>query len=51
MGKSHRLRDLDERGQLYVCADQAGNDRMAGLAPLLDCDVEIDGEGGVLDCW
>ena len=45
------LRDLEEIGQRYVCAAQAGDYRVAGGAPLLCCDVEVDCEGGVLDGW
>ena len=45
------MRDLEERGQISGCAAQAGEDRLAGGAPLLDRDVEVDCEGGVLDYW
>ena len=51
MGESHRMRDLEERGQGSGCAAQAGEDRVAGGALLLDCDVKVNGEDGVLDCW
>ena len=51
MVESHRLRDLEERCQGSICAYQAGEDRVAGGAPLLDNGVEVYGEGGVLDCW
>ena len=51
MVESNRLRDLEERGQGSGCAAQAGEGRVAGGSPLLDRDVEVDGEGGVLDFW
>ena len=51
MGESHRLQNLGERGRGAVYIDQDGEDIVAGGAPLLDSDVEVNGEGGVLNCW
>ena len=45
------LRDLEEGGQRSDSAAQAGEDTVAGGAPLLDRDIEVDCEGGVLDGW
>ena len=51
MGESHRLLDLEERGQGYGCAAQAREDRVAHESPLLNFDIEVNGKGGVLDYW
>ena len=45
------MQELEEIGKRSGCAAQEGKYRVAGGAPLLDCDVEVDCEGGVLDCW
>ena len=45
------MRDLEERGQISGCAAQAGEDRLAGGAPLLDRDVDVDSEVGILGAW
>ena len=51
MGEGDGLKYLEERGQISGCAAQAGEDRVAGGAPILDCDLEVDSEGGVLYGW
>ena len=51
VGEIHRLQDLEERGHGYGCTAHAGDDRVEGGAPLLDRNVEVDGEGGILYCW
>ena len=51
MGDSYRLKYLEEIVQRDGCASHAGEDRVSGVEPLLDCDVEVDCEGGVLVCW
>ena len=51
MGEGDGLRDLEERYQISGCASQASEDRVAGGAPLLDRDIEVDCEVGVLDGW
>ena len=51
MGEGDVLQDLKEGGQRAGDAAQVGEDVVAGGAPLLDCDVEVDCEGGVLDGW
>ena len=51
MGEVDRLQDLEERGQRADCAAQAGEDIVAGGALLLDRDVELYCEGGVLSVW
>ena len=51
MGEGDGLRYLEERGQRAGCAAHASEDRVAGGAPLLYFDVEVDCEGGVLDGW
>ena len=50
MGESPRLRDLEERGKGSGCATRAGKDRVVGRSTLLDHDIEVDDEGGILDC-
>ena len=51
MGKGDGLRNLEERYQRAGCAAQASEGRVVGGAPLLDCDIEVDCEGGVFDGW
>ena len=51
VGEGDGLRYLEERGQRAGCAAHASEDRVAGGAPLLYFDVEVDCEGGVLDGW
>ena len=48
MGEGDGLSEMVERVQIAVCATQAGDDRVAGGSSLLDHDVEVDCEGGVL---
>ena len=45
------LRELEERGQKDGCAAQAREDRVAVGAPLLDRDVYVNCEVGVLKSW
>ena len=45
------MQDLEERGQRAGCDAQSDEDIVKGGAPLLDFDVEVDCEGGVLDGW
>ena len=45
------MQDLKEGGQRSGGAAQVGEDRVAGGAPRLDFDVEVDCEGGILDGW
>ena len=48
MGEGDGLRDLEERDHISVCAAQAGGDRVLGGSALMDHDVEVNCEGGVL---
>ena len=45
------LRYLEDIGQRSGCAAQAGDYIVSVGEPLMDCDVEFDFEGGVLDFW
>ena len=45
------LRCLEERGQRAVCATQGNEDKVKDEVPLLDCDIEVNCEGVVLDGW
>ena len=49
MGYSHRLRDLEERGQISGGATQDVENGYAGEAPLLERGVNFNGDGDVLD--
>ena len=40
---------LEKRGHRAECATQAFEDEVVGGAPLLDHDVEVVCEGGILD--
>ena len=51
MEEGDGLRDLEERDHRSVCAAQADTDRVLGGAALMDHDVEVNCEGGVLDGW
>ena len=51
VGESHRLRDLEEKVQGANYAAQYGEYRVAGGELILDYDIEVNGEGGILDCW
>ena len=49
MEEGDGLLDLEDRVHKYSCAAQAGEDRVAGGAPLLDCDVKVNCGVDVLD--
>ena len=51
MGEGDRMQYLEEGGQRADGAAHFDEDRVAGGAPLLDCEVEVYCEGGVLDGW
>ena len=49
MGDSYILQYLEKRVHRSECATQTFEDKVVGGAPLLDRDVEVDCEGGILD--